>query len=111
GCEPPPPPPPPPPRGPRFARGDCNGDGEAAGMADAVTLLAYNFLGGRLPECMAACDANGDAATGGTADAVHILAWRFLGGPPPAEPFPACGLGSLPMDASFGCERAQEGCR
>jgi RNA polymerase sigma factor (sigma-70 family) len=96
----------PPPAGPRFRRGDCNGDGTVAGqVTDAVYLLAFNFLGGPEPPCLAACDANGDGRVQGqVGDAIYLLTHNFLGGPAPVEPFPGCGPGLRPNDKTLGCE-------
>jgi hypothetical protein len=94
---------PPPPEAPRFARGDCNADGSVQGISDALALLNFSFSGGAEPPCLAACDATGDGSLGGVTDAVYILGHFFVGGPPPAPPFPACGPGELPGDASLGC--------
>ncbi|MBN1443860.1 MAG: hypothetical protein JXA90_14210, partial [Planctomycetes bacterium] len=89
-----------------FLRGDCSGDGSVAGsVTDAVVLLGYLFLGNAEPPCMAACDANGDGQVlGAVTDAVYILSFNFLGGPPPADPFPDCGLGLLETDFDLGCD-------
>jgi hypothetical protein len=91
------------PAGPRFLRGDCDGNGEVAGeVTDAVFLLNYNFLGGAEPPCLMACDVNGDGdATGQVSDAVYLLSFNFLGGPSPPDPFPECGEGEA---SELGCE-------
>jgi DNA-binding beta-propeller fold protein YncE len=87
-----------------FERGDCNGDGVSSNITDVVFLLAYSFLGGRQPPCLAACDANGDGnASGDVGDPVYMLVYRFLGGSAPPAPFPGCGPPSLPGDAALGC--------
>ena len=90
---------------PGFVRGDCNGDGNVRGVVtDAVVMLNFNFLGGVTPPCLAACDANGDGQfRGSVTDAVYLLNFNFLGGPPPAEPFPACGVSVDPGDLALGC--------
>jgi hypothetical protein len=93
-----------------FIRGDCNGDGDAGGVTDAVFLLAYNFTGGTPPPCVAACDNNGDGATSSVTDAVYILNFNFLGGSPLASPFPDCGPGELPTDEGLGCETLPNVC-
>jgi len=72
----------------------------------------YNFLGGREPDCMAACDANGDGAVTGTVDdAVYMLQFSFMGGPAPLLPFPGCGAGTLPTDEELGCKTPPDVCR
>ncbi|MBI4603975.1 MAG: immunoglobulin domain-containing protein [Planctomycetes bacterium] len=94
-----------------FIRGDCNGDGDTRSVTDAVFLLAFNFLGGEEPPCLAACDANGDGKVIGiVGDAVYVLGFNFLGGPPPLSPFPDCGPGQLAGDEALGCNRGPEGC-
>jgi hypothetical protein len=100
------------PPGPRFLRGDCDGDGEVArGVTDAVFLLAYAFLDGPDPPCAAACDLNGDGVSSGTVtDAVYALSFSFLGGPPPPEPFAICGRGTA-ADARLGCLTPPDACR
>jgi hypothetical protein len=94
----------------RFIRGDCNADGSTAGVADATTLLSVNFAGAEPPPCLAACDANGDGTTSGVTDAIDLLLFNFSGGPAPPVPFPECGEGALPGDASLGCERPPKAC-
>jgi hypothetical protein len=78
---------------PSFARGDCNGDGDAIhGLIDAIFLLQHNFLGGPEPPCLMACDADGDGSVlGRVSDALYLLTFAFLQGPPPPPPFPECG--------------------
>jgi hypothetical protein len=90
--------------GPRFLRGDCDGDGTVTGqVTDAVFLLLYNFQGGSAPKCLMACDVNGDGeVTGQVTDAVYLLSFNFLGGPAPPAPFPECGEGQA---SGLGCER------
>ena len=89
---------------PTFVRGDCDGDGDvSATVTDAVFLLAFLFLGGAEPPCLAACDVNGDGDVGGSVtDAVRLLTHRFLGGDSPPPPFPNCGPG-FETDAALGC--------
>jgi hypothetical protein len=95
---------------PRFLRGDCDASG-AIDLTDAVFLLLYNFAGGPMPTCLAACDSDGDGqATGAVTDAVYLLMYAFLGGSPPVQPFPACGPGTGPGDEALGCEVSQAGC-
>ena len=89
---------------PRFLRGDCNADGETAGVTDAVFLLGFNFLGTDAPSCAAACDANGDRETAGVTDAVYLLSFNFLGTAPPPPPFFRCGRSLQSSDRELGCE-------
>ncbi|MEM7262368.1 MAG: hypothetical protein AAF488_10300, partial [Planctomycetota bacterium] len=89
----------------RFARADCNGDGDLDGISDAVFLLAFNFLGGDHPPCLAACDVDSDGRVGGSvSDALYLLLHHFLGGPPPDSPFPECGAPGV-SDEALGCAR------
>jgi len=89
-----------------FLRGDCNGDGNVIGqVGDAVYVLNFNFTGGPVPVCMAACDSNGDGnVIGQVGDAIYTLNFNFLGGPAIPEPFPECGTSSEPRDEALGCE-------
>ena len=95
-----------------FIRGDCNGDGAVTGqVTDAAFLFAYNFTGGTVPPCFAACDANMDGAfVGAVTDGVYILQFNFLGGPPPPAPFPGCGTSDDPGDVALGCETPTAAC-
>lgn len=87
---------------PGFVRGDANGDGTFAGLADGQFILEYGFLGGPTPSCLEAADADGDGILNALQDAMVVLTHQFLGGPPPAAPFPSCGLdGDLPY---LGCD-------
>jgi hypothetical protein len=94
--------------GPRFLRGECNGDGKVD-ISDAVCALDWLFLGRDDPDCLAALDSNGDAATD-LSDAVWLLGFLFLGGPPPVAPFPECGVPSLPSDTGLGCGAQSTSC-
>ena len=89
-----------------FVRGDCNGDGAVVGqVTDAAFLFAYNFTGGAVPPCFAACDANMDGAfVGAVTDGVYILQFNFLGGAAPPAPFPECGSSDAASDVALGCE-------
>ena len=88
-----------------FVRGDCNGDGIAAGdTSDALRLVIFNFSGGEPPPCKAACDANGDGDTSGVSDAVWMLVHSFLSGAPPVPPFPDCGNSTLAEDTRLECD-------
>jgi hypothetical protein len=101
----------PPPPAPRFVRGDCDGDGELAGVSDAIRLLRHNFIGRQELACRSACDANGDGRLTGVSDAVYMLSFLFLGGAAPAAPYPDCGEGTLASDDELGCVSAPEVCR
>jgi hypothetical protein len=93
----------------RWIRGDCNGDGSTGGIADAITMLQRNFIGGLEVRCAAACDANGDGSTGGVADAITLLQSNFLGTAKIPAPYPACGPSTLETDAALGCAESQCG--
>ena len=96
--------------GPTFMRGDCNGDGGAPDVTDAVFLLGFNFTGGMPAPCLAACDADSDGAVLGlVTDAVYLLTFKFLGGRAPESPFPKCGPG-LASDRRLGCELVPGAC-
>lgn len=73
-----------------FQRGDCNNDG-SPNIADGVWLLNYLFIGGPASICLAACDTDGDQELG-LLDAVLFLNHWISGGPPPAAPYPGCGV-------------------
>ena len=86
-----------------FLRGDCDGDGDAcSGVADAVELLNWLFLGRTVPPCLAACDPDGNGELE-LADAVYGLNFCFKGTDAPVTPFPGCGPGTE-MDTALGCE-------
>jgi hypothetical protein len=93
---------------PAFLRGDCIDDGKVD-VSDAVCFLGWMFLGGTAPGCLAAANIDGDGAPSIT-DPIHLLTHLFLGGPPPAEPFAACGPGTLESDSDVGCEAPPESC-
>lgn len=95
--------------GPPFLRGDCDGGGSVNGLADAVFLLSYTFLGTERPGCLAACDTDADGRTGGTADAVYLLNFFFRGGPAPLAPYPQCGR-EAGTDRSPGCVETNANC-
>ena len=87
-----------------FIRGDCNADAILDPIADAVTLLAFNFLGEAEPRCRVACDSNSDGDIGGTADSIYLLGFFFLAGnPPPGPPFRDCGPGTSENDRKLSC--------
>ena len=72
-----------------IVRGDANEDG-AVDVSDAIGILGMLFLG-TTPLCQEASNANADAAVD-ISDPLVILTRLFLGGPPPAPPFPDCGV-------------------
>ncbi len=89
-----------------FVRGDCNGDGNVIGqVGDAVFVLNFNFTGGPVPVCMAACDSNADGnVIGQVGDAIYTLNFNFLGGPAIPAPFPECATSTAEDDVALGCE-------
>jgi len=82
-----------------FQRGDANGDA-AINITDPVTILNFLFLGGTELGCLDAADVNDDGTLSIT-DPVNLLNHLFQGGPPPALPYPDCGLD--PTDDALGC--------
>jgi hypothetical protein len=94
----------------RFIRGDCDSDGEVAGITDAIVLLGFNFLGTDQPPCLAACDVNADGNVRGTIDdAIFLLNFFFQGGRTPEAPFPDCGP-AQPADLVVGCDQTPPAC-
>ena len=94
----------------RFRRGDVDGSGETT-LTDAVQLLEYLFLAGRLvQDCADAADTD-DSGELGLTDAVLILAYLFLDGPAPVYPGPAgCGP-DLTEDGLPECHPSDSTCR
>lgn len=91
-----------------FIRGDCNGDGEATGLADSIFQLTHNFLAIGEMGCRAACDVNGDGDISGLEDVLALLSYFFFdAAPPPGSPFPDCGEDP---ETSLDCEETLEGC-
>ena len=88
-----------------FLRGDCNGDSSASGsVTDGLYLLAFNFLGGETPPCLAACDVDGDGTVVGVVnDALYLLQHSFNSGPAPPLPYPQCG--SDPDPSGLSCDQ------
>jgi regulation of enolase protein 1 (concanavalin A-like superfamily) len=87
--------------GPIFRRGDTNDDGKAD-ISDAVTTLAFLFLGGPTKlECDKAADTNDDGRID-LSDPVALLNHLFLGAPAPPAPFVECGLD--PTEDALTCE-------
>ncbi|MBI4605977.1 MAG: hypothetical protein HY721_28770, partial [Planctomycetes bacterium] len=77
------------PGGGKFVRGNSNGEG-GIDIADAISLLAYLFLGGKAPPCEDAADSNDDGRLD-LSDATYTLNYLFLGGSAPKPPFPQPG--------------------
>jgi hypothetical protein len=94
---------------PLFVRGDCSGDGKTD-VSDAVCFLNWFFVGGAEPGCLAAASVDG-AGEPSISDPVYLLTHLFLGGPPPAEPFPGCGPGTLESDRELGCQTPPGSCQ
>lgn len=59
---------------------------------------------------MAAANVDG-AGEASITDPIYLLTHLFLGGPPPAEPFPDCGPGTLEVDQDLGCRMPPQSCR
>lgn len=85
-----------------FQRGDVDDDG-AVGIADAITVLGYLFLGRDEPGCRSAADADDDGRLTLT-DAVGILGHLFLGSGPLPPPFGSCGLDPTPSTDGKDCD-------
>ena len=71
-------------------------------LIDAIALLQHLFLGKMTPPCLKAADADGSGSLEAV-DAMGILGFLFLSGPPPAQPFPACGVETNPT--ALPCDR------
>ncbi|MEM7166648.1 MAG: hypothetical protein AAF581_14365 [Planctomycetota bacterium] len=87
-----------------FIRGDCNGDG-VNDLADVIFMLSLLFAGGVVSSCDAACDSNSDGLMN-LGDVIYALTHLFAMGPPPAAPYPGCGIdptGALPCGFAAGC--------
>ncbi|MEM7235050.1 MAG: hypothetical protein AAF517_22930 [Planctomycetota bacterium] len=85
-----------------FIRGDCNNNGQVAGLTgDIWFLLNSLFAGGPLPACDAACDADDDDIID-ISDAIYLLNWMLLNGAPPPPPTPGFGLASCGPDPTPG---------
>lgn len=86
---------------PYFLRGDSNADGTVE-LSDAIRILDYLFLGGRVLDCADAADATDDGAVD-VSDVVADLGFLFLGWSEPPLPGPdQCGID--PTDDDLGCE-------
>ena len=82
-----------------FIRGDTNFD-ERIEISDAVSTLAYLFLGAAAPVCLDAADADDDGRLD-LSDAVRVLNFLFLGGTAPEAPHP--DPGPDPTDDALSC--------
>ena len=71
--------------GPRFHRGDADGDGKLT-VTDAIVILLFLF-GGRPLSCIEAGNIDDDDAVNIT-DAIGVLLYLFAGGAPPPHPGP-----------------------
>ncbi|MFQ5653521.1 MAG: hypothetical protein ACE5GW_02175 [Planctomycetota bacterium] len=88
------------PGGAIFVRGDCTGEG-LYDIGDPVGLLGSLFAGTGPLACDDACDANDDGNLD-VGDGVYMLNNLFLSGPPPAGPFPVCGVDQT--DDNLDCD-------
>ena len=73
-----------------FLRGEANGDGRID-ISDPVSVLNWLFLGGADLDCLDAADVDDNGGVQLT-DPVYLLNNLFQGGPPPAPPWPSCGV-------------------
>lgn len=93
-----------------FVRGDADETGSIS-VTDAVSIVHHvfnrEFLFSFPVRCEDAADANDDGAVNVT-DALYLLNALFVGGPPPAAPFPECGLD--PTGDEIACASSQH-CR
>jgi hypothetical protein len=87
-----------------FRRGDLVEDGKID-LSDAIGVLGVLFSGDAA-ECADAADADGNGVLEVT-DPIVLLQYLFLGGPPPASPYPDCGVGA--GSGGPGCD-AYSGC-
>jgi hypothetical protein len=87
--------------GPRFRRGEVNGDGEHD-ISDAVTLLLHLFVASAELSCLDSGDANDDGFMD-VSDPIYLLDYLLTGGAAPPPPFPGCGVD--PTADEIGCER------
>lgn len=86
-----------------FIRGDCNDDGRVD-ISDAVSVLAFLFLGGGEPGCEDACDSN-DSGAADLSDVIHTFGVLFRGeGTIPLPGRTAYGEDSTGGDEA-GCDR------
>ncbi len=85
-----------------FFEGWVANDDGTANLSDAACVLNWLFAGSPEPGCVAALNTNGDGDVN-IADPVFLLNFLFAGGPGLSDPFPDCGLGTLPADIELGC--------
>ena len=64
-------------------RGDIDGEGNIADIADLVFLVTYMFDGGPPPPCYENADINGDGVGPDISDLVYMVTYMFGGGPAP----------------------------
>ncbi len=88
-------------------RADSNNDGKAD-ISDALFVLSWLFLGGPVPECVAAANVNGDSGVD-VSDVSYLLNHLFLGGARPVEPYPGCGP-ATPEDIEMRCDETPRSC-
>lgn len=86
------------PVGPRFRRGDSNGDG-LVDISDGIGILNYLFIGAAGPGCVDAADTN-DSGALDLSDGILIFNHLFLGAEGPPEPR---DCGEDPTDDELGC--------
>ncbi|HVR76510.1 MAG TPA: dockerin type I domain-containing protein [Planctomycetota bacterium] len=103
--------------GPRFIRGDTNGDARID-MTDVIRVAEAVFAapGDPPPECVAAHDLNADGRLDAH-DVNHMLGYLFINylkqpgtNHAPAPPFPACGQFALVDTTPYHTERPVLGC-
>src|SRR5690606_4553438 len=95
------------PEGPFFVRGDADGFG-GLNLTDGIFILNYLFVGNVSPMCNEALDSDDNDSLNLT-DGIYVLSYLFSGGPPPAAPFPDCGIDpregeAADCDSFPGCE-------
>ncbi|MBN1419310.1 MAG: hypothetical protein JXP34_11065, partial [Planctomycetes bacterium] len=88
------------PGGPRFVRGEANGDGQLD-LGDAIAILGTLF-GDDPTDCEDAQDVNDDGGRD-IGDAIYLLSYLFSSGAEPPPPFTVAG--DDPTPDALGCER------
>ena len=73
----------------QFIRGDANADQELD-ISDAISTLAFLFLGRSAGSCLDAQDANDDGGID-VSDPVYVFGYLFVGGAAPPAPYPDPG--------------------
>jgi len=90
-----------------FIRGDVNASSELD-IADAISLLQFQFTQGATPSCLDSGDVN-DSGVIDISDPIFLLGYLFTSGSPPDSPFPLCGLDpsgdadGIPCSSSAAC--------